>query len=134
MNPEVLADNGSKLPLSNNDRTGAYDQKVADQLIDIWRDTGMFLGPHTLTPCNFNDYYAAMIGDLGNRGMEYINISNSQASVTNDLNNERLKTAGTSSDEELSNMIKFQHAYNAAARYVNVVSEMLDLLVNQLGR
>lgn len=134
VNPEVLADNGSKLPLSNNDRTGAYDQKVADQLIDIWRDTGMFLGPHTLTPCNFNDYYAAMIGDLGNRGMEYINISNSQASVTNDLNNERLKTAGTSSDEELSNMIKFQHAYNAAARYVNVVSEMLDLLVNQLGR
>ena len=94
----------------------------------------MFLGPHTLTPCNFNDYYAAMIGDLGNRGMEYINISNSQANVTNDLNNERLKTAGTSSDEELSNMIKFQHAYNAAARYVNVVSEMLDLLVNQLGR
>ena len=38
-----------------------------------------------------------------------------------------------SMDEELSNMIKFQHAYNASSRYINTVSEMIEHLINTLG-
>jgi len=33
----------------------------------------------------------------------------------------------------LTHLIKYQHAYNAAARYVNVVSEMLDHILSTLG-
>ncbi|MDE7045037.1 MAG: hypothetical protein K2O97_08515 [Acetatifactor sp.] len=40
---------------------------------------------------------------------------------------------GVSSDEELSNMIKFQNAYNASSRYINVISEMLEHIINTLG-
>ena len=43
--------------------------------------------------------------------------------------NQRLQTSGVSSDEELEKMIKYQHAYNAASRYINVVSEMLHHVV-----
>ena len=39
----------------------------------------------------------------------------------------------SSSDEELSNMIKFQNAYNAASRYINVISEMLEHVINTLA-
>ena len=47
--------------------------------------------------------------------------------------NQRLQTSGVSSDEELEKMIKYQHAYNAASRYINVVSEMIEHLVTSLG-
>ena len=45
----------------------------------------------------------------------------------------REQIVGTSSDEELEFMIKFQNAYNAASRYINVVSEMLEHIVTTLG-
>ncbi|WP_277674602.1 flagellar basal body rod C-terminal domain-containing protein, partial [Piscibacillus halophilus] len=41
--------------------------------------------------------------------------------------------SGVSLDEEMANMIKFQHAYNAAARSLTVVDEMLDRVINQMG-
>ena len=45
------------------------------------------------------------------------------------IDNKRLEVTGVSSDDELTNLIKYQHAYNAAARYVNVVSEMLEHII-----
>lgn len=45
----------------------------------------------------------------------------------------REQVIGVSTDEELSNMIKFQNAYNASSRYINVISEMLDHILSTLG-
>ncbi|MCH5254164.1 MAG: hypothetical protein J1F41_04505, partial [Lachnospiraceae bacterium] len=39
-----------------------------------------------------------------------------------------------SSDEELTNMIMYQNAYNASSRYINVISEMIEHIVTTLGR
>jgi flagellar hook-associated protein 1 FlgK len=55
-----------------------------------------------------------------------------QQSVT-EWDNQRQTVVGVSSDEELSNMIRFQHAYNASSRYINTVSEMIEYLINKLG-
>ena len=46
----------------------------------------------------------------------------------------REQIVGVSSDEELTNMIMYQNAYNASSRYINVISEMLDHLLSTLGR
>ena len=43
------------------------------------------------------------------------------------------QVVGVSTDEELSNMIKFQNAYNASSRYINVISEMLEHIISTLG-
>ena len=40
---------------------------------------------------------------------------------------------GVSLDEEMTNMVRFQHAYSSAARYITAVDQMLDILVNRLG-
>ena len=40
---------------------------------------------------------------------------------------------GVSGDEELTNMIKYQSAYNASSRYINVISEMLEHIINTLA-
>ena len=46
----------------------------------------------------------------------------------------REQIVGVSSDEELSNMIMFQNAYNASSRYINVVDELLEHVISTLGR
>ena len=43
--------------------------------------------------------------------------------------NAREQVLGVSSDEELSNMVKYQSAYNAASRYITVISQMTELIV-----
>ena len=47
--------------------------------------------------------------------------------------NARQQVIGVSSDEELTNMIKFQNAYNASSRYFNVINEMLAHVIERLG-
>lgn len=56
-----------------------------------------------------------------------------QETLLNQLELRRQETAGVSLDEEAINMIKSQHAYNAAARYITVVDEALEVIVNRLG-
>ena|GEM_PF-785754 len=48
--------------------------------------------------------------------------------------NQRLAVSGVSLDEEMVNMVKYQHAYNGAARVITVMDEMLDKLINGTGR
>ena len=45
----------------------------------------------------------------------------------------RESVAGVSLDEEMSNLIKFQHAFEAAARMISVIDQMLDTLINRTG-
>jgi flagellar hook-associated protein 1 FlgK len=42
--------------------------------------------------------------------------------------------SGVSLDEEMTNMIKFQHAYAAASRVLSAMDENLDRLINGTGR
>jgi flagellar hook-associated protein 1 FlgK len=53
--------------------------------------------------------------------------------MVDSYDDQRQQTEGVSSDEELQKMIKYQQSYNAASRYINVVSEMLEHLVTSLG-
>ena len=57
----------------------------------------------------------------------------SQAATVNAASNAREQIIGVSQDEELTFMVKFQNAYNASSRYINVVDEMLEHILNTLG-
>jgi flagellar hook-associated protein 1 FlgK len=52
----------------------------------------------------------------------------------NFLDNRRMQISGVSLEEEMSNMIRFQHAYNASARMINTLDSMMDRIINQTGR
>ena len=67
-------------------------------------------------------------------GKALYNYVGNQTTMVDGYDIQRLQSEGVSSDEELEKMIKYQQAYNAASRYVNVVSEMLEHLVTSLGR
>ena len=132
INPNILQ-NYSYIPLSSNTGSGDYDIKTAEQLLSSWQEAFATLSPNTLTENNFNDYYTSFISEIANRGEQFNTISSNQASMVESIDNQRMEVTGVSSDEELSNLIKFQHAYNASARYVNVVSQMLEDVINNLG-
>ncbi|MCD6184542.1 MAG: flagellar hook-associated protein FlgK [Deltaproteobacteria bacterium] len=78
----------------------------------------------------FDDYYNSIVSDVGssvnNAGMNY----NHQASVADQLYNYRETVSGVSIDEEMVNLVKFQHAYNAAAKLISTVDELLATLMN----
>jgi len=49
------------------------------------------------------------------------------------MSRRRESISSVSIDEEMSAMVRFQHAYNASARMLTAIDEMLDVLVNRVG-
>lgn len=82
---------------------------------------------------NFDEFYRNIITDLGNKGMEAATTADAQRLLVDQLDYRRQSTSAVSMDEEMSNLIKYEHSYNAAARIVNVIDEMLEVIVNKIG-
>jgi flagellar hook-associated protein 1 FlgK len=57
-----------------------------------------------------------------------------QQKTTDSLDSARNAQSGVNLDEEMTNMVEFQHAYEAAARFLTVIDQMLDTLINRTGR
>lgn len=79
------------------------------------------------------DFYRSTVAQLGVDALEAERMMVNQSLLTDQLINKRAEVSGVSLDEEMTNMIKFQHAYSASARVINIMDEMLDLIVNRLG-
>ena len=86
------------------------------------------------TPVGFLDYYKNLVAQVANTGSVLRGIEATQTQATDALMNAREQVVGVSSDEELTHMIRFQNAYNASSRYINVISEMLEHILTTLGR
>jgi flagellar hook-associated protein 1 len=53
--------------------------------------------------------------------------------LVNSVDSSRQSTSGVSMDEEMTNMVKFQRAYQASARAMSTMDQMLDTLINRTG-
>lgn len=80
-----------------------------------------------------DDYWRAITANKGVQTAEAKRMVESQEILINQLETKRQSISGVSLDEEMTNMIKFQHAYNAAARYITAMDEALEVIVNRLG-
>ena len=87
----------------------------------------------TLGNISLDAYYTSMIGTLGVQSQDAQRLSANQQAVVDQLTNLRQSTSGVNMDEEMTNMIKFQKGYNAAARVLTAMDEMLDKLINGTG-
>jgi flagellar hook-associated protein 1 FlgK len=82
---------------------------------------------------SFDDYFADAVGRIGILGEQSGRMLETQNLIMKQLNDMRQSVSGVNIDEELANMLKYQHSYEAAARYINTVNSMLDVLINRLG-
>ena len=77
--------------------------------------------------------YRAYIVALGVDSQTVQHRHDIQKETMSQVDNSRTALAGVNIDEEMVNMVQFQHAYDAAARYMTSVDEMLDTLINRTG-
>ncbi|MBM7649359.1 flagellar hook-associated protein 1 FlgK [Bacillus ectoiniformans] len=78
-------------------------------------------------------FYEGIIGRLGVDAQQATRLGKNSEVLRQSVETNRQSISSVSLDEEMTNMIKFQHAYNAAARNITVVDEMLDKIINGMG-
>jgi Flagellar hook-associated protein len=77
----------------------------------------------------FSENYAAMIGRLGLDRNEATSNLDSRTHLVDQYESQQDSAAGVSLDEEMADIIKYQHTYQASARVITTTSEMLDTLL-----
>ncbi len=82
---------------------------------------------------DFNEFYQAFIASLGAQGDRATTMLKNQNTLINQIDNQRQSVMGVNIDEEMMDIIKFQQAFNAIARYITTVDEMLDRIINGMG-
>lgn len=113
-------------------KDGSVDYEMGAKLATAWEVKDMKLNPYDQKPCTFEEYYDKMVDQLGIEGNTYKSVTETLSGAVSSVDSKRQQVSGVSSDEELSNMIKFQSAYNAASRFMNVISEMTETIVTGL--
>ncbi len=78
-------------------------------------------------------FFSSVVGQLGVQTKEAVRQTSNAQSLVDQVDGRRQSVSGVSLDEEMSNLIKFQHAYNAAARNMTTIDEMLDRIINGMG-
>lgn len=79
-------------------------------------------------------YYIDKISKIGADSQSFQNQSDNQDGVVVQLGNLRSQVSGVSLDEEMSQMMQYQRSYQASARYLTVADQLLDTVINQMGR
>lgn len=101
----------------------------ASALADVFDKPLNELGENT----SVKTFYESLIGELGVNAQEANRMAGNTMILKSQVENQRMSVSSVSLDEEMSNMIKFQHAYNAAARSLTAVDELLDRIINNMG-
>src|SRR5690625_907614 len=78
-------------------------------------------------------FYTELIGEMGVQGQEAGRMKDNTEILRDQVNHSRMSVSAVSLDEEISNLIKFQHAYNAAARNMTAIDELIDRIINHMG-
>lgn len=112
---------------------GSEDKATADALKAAFTEEAYTLNPNVQKKTTFVDYYTDLVSQVANSGYVFRSIYENQVNTVEATQSAREQVVGVSTDEELSNMIKFQNAYNASSRYINVISEMLEHIISTLG-
>ncbi len=81
---------------------------------------------------DYNDYYGAIVRDVGNEVLKSDAYYNHQSNMMVQLENQRESVSGVSLDEEMINLIKFQNAYTAAAKLITTADEMMQTVLQMI--
>jgi len=130
VNPDYV-DSPTKLGfLCKDDKV---DYATAAALEEMFQREQWTLNPNVATKVNLVQYYNSLVTQVANSGYVYQGIMESQQNTVSSIEEARQQIVGVSTDEELQYMVMFQNAYNASSRYINVVNEMLEHILNTLG-
>jgi flagellar hook-associated protein 1 FlgK len=127
--PNLLAASDSQEDIGNGEEgNGKNALNLAKVQFKALDQPGYDLGGATL-----ETYYQGVIGQLGVVGRQAENNTINSATLLGAVEHRRASISSVSLDEELTDMIRFQQAYNASARMITVVDETLDKIISGMG-
>jgi flagellar hook-associated protein 1 FlgK len=130
VNPALLGDPSSVAAgLGENGRPANPGNGEAAMAIASIRNTRVMVG----RAGTFDDYFSDAVGRVGLLGEQSREALATENLIMKELRDMRESISGVNMDEELANMIKYNHGYNAAARFITTVNSMLDTLINRMG-
>jgi flagellar hook-associated protein 1 FlgK len=127
VDPDVYA-NPNKIAASLHS-DGVSNNGNVNLLVELRKNTDMFSSVKG-TP---DDYIKSLLSALSVDTSQAKRMTTNSEALVDQTINRRLSESGVSLDEEMTNMVKFQQAYNASARMITTLDKILDTTVNRLG-
>lgn len=133
---QVIADNPEKIATSmrlssNGNSVIKGNNDLAIMLANLKGSS--FTIPGGTNTSTVDGLFSSMIGQLGVQGQEASRQTENSVFLVQQVESRRQSVSGVSLDEEMTNMIKFQHAYSAASRFMTTFDQLLDKLINNTG-
>ena len=125
MSDDIMKD--YKKIATSSDPSQAGNIENLNALFDIRSNIHMF------KEGGMEDFMKSLVAVLGVDSQLAEKISATQKSIVKQVENRRMSVSGVSIDEEMTNLVKFQNAYNASAKMIQTLSEIYDTLINKLG-
>lgn len=124
VNPELS--NFNKIAISRSGDLG--DGEIAKEIIGLREEVFESLGNMT-----FDDYYRDVISSIGVERNKARNMTLNQATLLKQLEDRKDSISQVSLDEEMTDMLKYQHSYIANSRVINAIDEMMETIVTRMG-
>jgi flagellar hook-associated protein 1 FlgK len=80
-----------------------------------------------------NQAYNAFVTQIGSDVQSAQSAQQTSQSLLSAIGNQRQSISGVSLDEEMTNLIQYQRAYQASARVMTTIDSVLDQLINHTG-
>lgn len=113
--------------ISNDDKY-IYEELGGDSIEEVFEN---IKGKGGTT--NTDGFYRDLILSLSLEREQARNMALNQTMLINQIDERRKEISSVSLDEEMANMLKFQHSYVANSRVINAIDEMIETIVNRLG-
>lgn len=97
------------------------------ELLDMRHDSHLFAEGAP------EDYMKSLVATLGIDAEQSVQLTKNQMIITKQVEDRRTSVSGVSIDEEMANLVRYQHAYNAAAKMITTMAEIYDTLINRVG-
>lgn len=78
----------------------------------------------------FDEYYGQLVGNVGFEASTAMTALNANNALLGSLQQQREQVSGVNLDEEMTNMLRFEQSYQAAAQYISVVNQLTETILS----
>ena len=103
----------------------AYD--LVEKMLKLKSDTELYRGGGA------DDFLECMYSDISVDSQKSKIFQKNYSNISNAIDKQRMSVSGVDKDEEASDLVKFQNAYNLSSNMVSVLAEIYDKLINETG-
>ncbi|MBV4448518.1 flagellar hook-associated protein FlgK [Clostridium tyrobutyricum] len=129
--------NISGINIANDDGTSTRDDRsdLVKSIFTSNSDLGkVYSIGNAVGGSTVDNYYDDLVNKIGSDEQESKNQVTYEATQLSNFDQSRESVSGVSMDEEMTNLIQFQHCYQANAKMISTVDELLDVVINGLKR